>query len=75
MNVACFTIFTFAGSLVWFIALTLVRDYLREVWSTYSQQLSSMFNILSIISIAGIAIGSIIYRYIKQRMATAKERR
>jgi membrane protein DedA with SNARE-associated domain len=57
MNFAKFVTYTFAGSLVWCILLTLAGYYLGEAWSGFSEQASSAFTIVSIIIIAGIIAG------------------
>lgn len=57
MNLPKFTVFTFAGSLVWCVALTLAGFYLGEAWSQFSEQASSAFTIVSIIVVAGIIAG------------------
>jgi membrane protein DedA with SNARE-associated domain len=71
MNLAKFVAYTFAGSLVWCIALTLVGYYLGDAWSRFSEQASSAFTIVSIIVIAGIIAGVIVW-YGRRRKAPAK---
>lgn len=73
MNIGKFTAFTFAGSLVWCIALTLAGYYLGEAWSAFSEQASSAFTIVSIIVLAGI-IAAIGVWYSKRKRAATKER-
>lgn len=71
MDFVKFVAYTFAGSLVWSIVLTLAGYYLGEAWSRFSEQASSAFTIVSIIVIAGI-IASIGVWYGKRRKAPAK---
>lgn len=71
MNLAKFVAYTFAGSLVWCIALTLAGYYLGDAWSRFSEQASSAFTIVSIIVIASIIAGVIVW-YGRRRKATAK---
>jgi membrane protein DedA with SNARE-associated domain len=73
MNLGRFTTFTFAGSLVWCIALTLAGYYLGEAWSMYSEQVSSAFTIVSIIVIAGLAAVMGVW-YSRRKNAATKER-
>jgi membrane protein DedA with SNARE-associated domain len=73
MNLGRFTVFTFAGSLVWCIVLTLAGYYLGEAWSAFSEQASSAFTIVSIIVIAGI-VAVIAVWYGKRKRAAPNER-
>jgi membrane protein DedA with SNARE-associated domain len=56
MNLPKFIVFTFAGSSIWSIALTLIGYLLGEAWNTFSDQLSSIFNVIAILILLGIAI-------------------
>lgn len=71
MNFVKFVVYTFAGSLVWCIVLTLAGYYLGEAWSGFSDQASSAFTIVSIIVIAGIVAGIGVW-YTRSRKAPAK---
>lgn len=73
MSLVRFTAFTFAGSLVWCIALTLAGYYLGEAWSAFSEQVSSAFTIVSIIVLAGI-VAAIGVWYSRYKRAATKER-
>jgi membrane protein DedA with SNARE-associated domain len=73
MNIAKFVAYTFAGSLVWCIILTLAGYYLGEAWSGFSEQASTAFTIVSIIVIAGIIAGIGVW-YSRRRKASAKSR-
>src|SRR5918994_1413366 len=57
MNFAKFVGYTFAGSLLWCIILTLTGYYLGEAWSKFSEQVSYAFTIVSFIVIAVIIAG------------------
>ncbi|MEW6604115.1 MAG: DedA family protein [Thermoproteota archaeon] len=71
MNLAKFIVYTFVGSLVWSVTLTLAGYYLGEAWSRFSEQASSAFTIVSIIVIAGILAGIGIL-YTRRKKAHAK---
>ncbi|HUG96884.1 MAG TPA: DedA family protein [Nitrososphaera sp.] len=71
MNFAKFVAYTFAGSLVWCVILTLAGYYLGEAWSNFSEQASTAFAIVSIIVVAGIVAGTGVW-YTKRRKAPAK---
>ncbi len=71
MNFVKFVAYTFAGSLVWCIVLTLVGYYLGEAWRGFSEQASSAFTIVSSVVIAGI-VAAIGLWYGRRRKAPAK---
>jgi membrane protein DedA with SNARE-associated domain len=71
MNFVKFIAYTFAGSLVWCVVLTLAGYYLGEAWRGFSEQVSSAFTIVSIVVIAGI-IAAIGVWYGRRRKAPAK---
>jgi len=73
MNIAKFVGYTFAGSLVWCIILTLVGYYLGEAWRNFSDQLSSAFTIITLILIAAAAIAVAGFWYSRRRRASAKQ--
>ena len=73
MNIAKFVGYTFAGSLLWCIILTLVGYYLGEAWRNFSDQLSSAFTIITIILIVAAAIAVAGFWYSKRRRASAKQ--
>jgi membrane protein DedA with SNARE-associated domain len=73
MNLAKFVGYTFAGSLLWCVILTLVGYYLGEAWSNFSDQLSSAFTIITFILIAA-AITAVGFWYTKRsRRTSAKQ--
>jgi membrane protein DedA with SNARE-associated domain len=53
MNLPRFIIFTFLGSFVWSIALTLLGYYAGQAWEQYSNQLSSVFSLAAIVLVIG----------------------
>ena len=65
MNLSKFIIFTFAGSLIWCISLTLVGYYIGDVWNKLVQG-SGVFNIISIVIILGI-LAVLGYHYYHKR--------
>lgn len=65
MKISIFVIFTFAGSLIWSIALTLVGFYVGEAWNIFYEEYSFVFDIIAIIIIAGIMLW-IILRHFKR---------
>jgi membrane protein DedA with SNARE-associated domain len=72
MNFAKFVGYTFAGSVLWSIILTLAGYYLGEAWSKFSEQVSSVFTIVTLIVIAILIVG-IIYWYKVRKRASAKQ--
>lgn len=73
MNIAKFVGYTFAGSLLWCIILTLVGYYLGEAWRNFSDQLSSAFTIITLILIVAAAAAVAGFWYSKRRRASAKQ--
>jgi membrane protein DedA with SNARE-associated domain len=72
MNLAKFVGYTFAGSLLWCIILTLTGYYLGEAWSRFSEQVSSAFTIVSFIVIA-VIIAGVGFWYSRRKRASAKQ--
>ena len=66
MNIVKFVIFTFAGSAVWSVALTLLGYFLGDTWSLIAGQLSSAFSVIAIIIIIAIIV-IIGLKYYKRR--------
>ena len=65
MNISKFILFTFAGSLIWCISLTLVGYYIGDAWNKLVQR-SGVFNIISIVIIVGI-LAVLSYHYYSKR--------
>jgi membrane protein DedA with SNARE-associated domain len=61
-----FIAYTFAGSLVWSVALTLTGFYLGEAWSRLVDQLSTAFTIVSVVVLAAVVLGCTIW-YLQRR--------
>ncbi len=72
MNFTKFMVYTFAGSLLWCITLTLAGYYLGEAWSQFSEQASSASTIISLVLIAAIIAG-VIFWYSRRKRASAKQ--
>jgi membrane protein DedA with SNARE-associated domain len=66
MSLPRFVAFTYAGSLAWSVALTLVGFYLGEAWNSVAEQLSSVFAIIAAVVVAALVAGAIAW-YVKKR--------
>jgi membrane protein DedA with SNARE-associated domain len=66
MNITKFIIFTFAGSLVWSITLSLAGYYGGKAWSQISERTYSIFGVVGAVIIAGIIV-TIIIMWLKGR--------
>lgn len=66
-----FTVFTFAGSLVWSVALTLVGYYLGEAWVSVSEDLSFAFTVIGAVVVAGAMAGIAVW-YVRRRKKSAR---
>jgi membrane protein DedA with SNARE-associated domain len=65
MNLSKFIIFTFSGSLIWCISLTLVGYYIGDAWNKLVKG-SGVFNIISIVIVVGI-LAVLGYHYYHKR--------
>jgi uncharacterized membrane protein YdjX (TVP38/TMEM64 family) len=65
-NFLKFIVFTFAGSLIWSISLTLVGYTFGKTTQEWIESSSYIFNYIAIIIIVGI-FGYIVYRFVKSR--------
>jgi membrane protein DedA with SNARE-associated domain len=74
MNFPRFVMFTFAGSLVWCVALTLAGYYLGEAWSQFSEQTSLAFTIITIVVIASIIAAAGVWYGTRRKKTSAKEK-
>lgn len=74
MNFPRFVMFTFAGSLVWCVALTLAGYYLGEAWSQFSEQTSLAFTIITIVVIASIIAAAGVWYGRRRKKTSAKEK-
>ena len=66
MNFLKFIVFTFAGSLIWSISLTLVGYTFGNTTQKWIESSSYIFNYIAIIIIVGIS-GYIVYQFVKSR--------
>lgn len=73
MSFPKFVVFTYTGSLVWSVALTLVGYYLGEAWSAFSEQASDVFTLAGIGIVAAVVaiVGVMFVR--RKRKASASE--
>ncbi|HEY1247586.1 MAG TPA: DedA family protein [Nitrososphaera sp.] len=72
MNFAKFVGTTFAGSLLWCISLTLTGYYLGEAWTSFSDQASYAFTVVTIAVIA-VIIAGLGFWYIRRRKRASAE--
>jgi membrane protein DedA with SNARE-associated domain len=71
MNIIKFILFTFAGSLIWSVSLTIIGYYFGETWSKVAEQ-SGIFNIAAIIII--VAVAAVIgFGYYKEHRSSTKD--
>lgn len=54
MNLIKFVLFTFAGSAIWSVTLTLLGYFLGDAWSAMANQLSNVLSVLVLIIIATV---------------------
>lgn len=66
MNIVHFIIFTFIGSFLWSLSLTLIGFYLGDAWDEFSTKSSKAFHIIAIIIIISI-LSVLIYKFLKKR--------
>jgi membrane protein DedA with SNARE-associated domain len=64
MNLIPFIIFTFIGSFLWSLSLTMIGYYLGDAWDEFSQESSKAFHVISIIIILSIT-AILVYKLIK----------
>jgi len=72
MNLIKFIFYTFAGSLLWCIILTLAGYYLGEAWTSFSEQASSAFTIITVILIIAM-VACIVLWYSRRKRTSAKQ--
>ena len=71
MNLIPFIIFTFIGSFIWSLSLTLIGFYLGEAWDEFSHESSEAFHIVAIVIIVSI-IAILVYKIIiKKKIRTS----
>jgi membrane protein DedA with SNARE-associated domain len=65
MNFIEFTLFTFIGSFVWSLSLTLVGYYLGSAWDKFSQDSSKAFHVIALIIIISLVF-IFLYKFYKK---------
>ena len=68
MNLIPFILFTFIGSFLWSLSLTMIGFYLGEAWDEFSHESSEVFHIVAIIiivSIIAILVSKIVIKKIR----------
>jgi membrane protein DedA with SNARE-associated domain len=73
MNLAKFVGYTFAGSFLWCVILTLVGYYLGEAWRNFSDQVSSASSIITFILIAATIAAAGFWYTKRSRRTSAKQ--
>jgi membrane protein DedA with SNARE-associated domain len=73
MNITKFAVFTFAGSLIWSVVLSLAGYYGGKAWSQLSEGLSSILGIVSAIIVAGV-ITFILIKWFKGRHSSERQK-
>ena len=66
MNFIEFTLFTFIGSFLWSLSLTMVGYYLGNAWDEFSQESSKAFHIISLTIIISLVL-IFIFKFYKKR--------
>lgn len=66
MRLSLFILFTFAGSLVWCVFLTLVGFYAGKAWNRFYDKYSITFDIMAVVIVIGIVLG-IVFRHYKTK--------
>ena len=74
MNFIEFTLFTFIGSFVWSLSLTLVGYYLGSAWDKFSQDSSKAFHVISLIIILSLVI-IFLYKFYKKRKSIKQRKK
>jgi len=72
MNLIKFIFYTFVGSLLWCIILTLAGYYLGEAWTRFSEQASFAFTIITVILIIAM-VACIVLWYSRRKRSSAKQ--
>lgn len=74
MNFFEFTLFTFIGSFLWSLALTMIGYYLGNAWDEFSQESSKAFHIISLTIIISLVLILIFKLYKKRKRIKQKEK-
>jgi membrane protein DedA with SNARE-associated domain len=73
MNLIHFILFTFIGSFLWSLSLTMIGFYLGDAWDEFSQESSKAFHVISIIIIISIIV-IFTYKLIIKKRRNNKEK-
>jgi membrane protein DedA with SNARE-associated domain len=74
MNFFEFTLFTFIGSFLWSLSLTMIGYYLGNAWDEFSQESSKAFHIISLAIIISLVLIFIFKLYKKRKRIKQKEK-
>jgi membrane protein DedA with SNARE-associated domain len=74
MNFFEFTLFTFIGSFLWSLSLTMIGYYLGNAWDEFSQESSKAFHIISLAIIMSLVLIFIFKLYKKRKRIKQKEK-
>jgi membrane protein DedA with SNARE-associated domain len=74
MNLIPFILFTFIGSFLWSLSLTMIGFYLGDAWDEFSQESSKAFHFISIIIIISITIILVYKLIIKKKRKNNKQK-
>lgn len=74
MNFIEFTLFTFIGSFLWSLSLTMIGYYLGNAWDEFSQESSKAFHIISLTIIISLVLIFIFKMYKKRNRIKEKEK-
>ena len=74
MNFIEFTLFTFIGSFLWSLSLTMIGYYLGNAWDEFSQESSKAFHIISLTIIISLVLFFIFKLYKKRKRIKEKEK-
>ena len=66
MNFIKFTVFTFLGSFLWSLSLTMIGYYLGNAWDKFSQESSKAFHLIALIIILSLVLFFIFKLYKKR---------
>jgi membrane protein DedA with SNARE-associated domain len=72
MNLIHFILFTFIGSFLWSLSLTMIGFYLGDAWDEFSKESSKAFHVISIIIVIPIMV-ILIYKLIIKKRRNKKE--
>lgn len=74
MNLISFILFTFIGSFLWSLSLTMIGFYLGDAWDEFSQESSKAFHFISIIIIISITVILVYKLIIKKKRKNNKQK-